>query len=302
LSRPDNAPLRSTLPRSEQHLLQVGRVSNWPRLYLFLLLALTTGACRGKLLGLRYGDLDLEQSLTCLGRAKNGQRAQLSVPHRDTGHAMIQLFYYPGNASLTPHILLEEIGAPFELVLVDRSKAAHKSAEYLKLNPNGQIPVLLNDGLVLYETAAICLYLADLHPQAKLAPPLQTAERAHFYQWLVWCTNTLQAMLMHYFYGERLVDEGDAAAAEQVKNHAEARIGGMLDRLDEQLASHGGEWLLGPKFSAVDPYALMLCRWTRGFSHPARNLPRLGPYLQRVLARPAVQRAFATEKLSTPFV
>jgi glutathione S-transferase len=76
----------------------------------------------------------------------------------------------------------------------------------------------------------------------------------------------------------------------------------MLDRLDEQLASHGSDWLLGSSFSAVDPYALMLSRWTRNFARPARSLPRLGPYLQRMLARPAVQRAFATEELSTPFV
>jgi glutathione S-transferase len=163
---------------------------------------------------------------------------------------MIKLYYYPGNASLTPHMLLEEIGAPFELVLVDRTIAAHKSPEYLKLNPNGQIPLLVEGDLVLYETAAICLHLADTHPQARLAPPLQTVERAHFYKWLVWCTNTLQAMLMHYFYSERLVNEGDAGAAAQVRTHAEARAGGMLDQLDAQLASHGADWLLGPAFSA----------------------------------------------------
>ena len=215
---------------------------------------------------------------------------------------MIALYYYPGNASLTPHMLLEEIGAPFELRLVDRTVGAHKSPEYLKLNPNGQIPVLVDGDLVLYETAAICLHLADTHPQAQLAPPLQTADRAHFYKWLVWCTNTLQAMLMHYFYSEHMVNEGDAVAAQQVKSHAEARVGGMLDQLDAQLASHRADWLLGPRFSAVDPYALMLCRWTRGFARPARARPHLGPYVQRVLARPAVQRAFATEKLPPPLV
>lgn len=215
---------------------------------------------------------------------------------------MIQLYYHPGNASLAPHMLLEELGAPFELVFVDRANAAHKSPEYLKLNPNGQIPVLVDGGLVLYEAAAICLYLADKHPEAMLVPPLQTTARARFYQWLFWCTNTLQAMLMHYFYGERLVDEGDTQAAAQVKRHAEARIGPMLDRLDEQLASHGGDWLLGAEFSAVDPYALMLCRWTRNFARPARQLPHIGPYLQRMLARPGVRRAFATEKLTAPLV
>ena len=215
---------------------------------------------------------------------------------------MIKLYYYPGNASLTPHILLEELGVPFELVLVDRANAAHKSPEYLKLNPNGLIPVLVDGELILYETAAICLHLADMHPQVRLAPPMRTAERAHFYKWLIWCTNTLQAMLLHYFYGERLVNAGDTAAAAQVKAHAETHVGGMLDQMDAQLASHRADWLLGTEFSAVDPYALMLCLWTRNFARPARSLPNLGPYLQRVLARPSVQRAFATEKLQPPLL
>ena len=215
---------------------------------------------------------------------------------------MIQLHYFPGNASLTPHMLLEELGVPFELRLVDRASAAHKSPAYLKLNPNGQIPVLVDGNLVLYETVAICLHLVDTHPEAGLAPPPGPAERAHFYKWFVWGTNTLQAMLMHYFYGERMVDEGNAAAAAQVKAHAETSVGRMLDQLDAQLAAHGQDWLLGATFSAVDPFVLMLCRWTRGFARPARSLPHLGPYLQQVLARPAVQRAFATEKLAPPLV
>ena len=215
---------------------------------------------------------------------------------------MIRLYYYPGNASLTPHMLLEEIGAPFELERVDRANAAHKAPAYLRLNPNGQIPVLVDGDLVLYETVAICLHLTDTHPEAGLAPRVGTAERAHFYKWLVWCTNTLQAMLMHYFYGDRLVDDGDAAAAAQVKRHAERRIGPMLEQLDAELASHGEDWLLGPTYTAADPFVLMLCRWTRNFARPARDLSRLGSYLQRVLARPAVQRAFATERLPAPLV
>ena len=215
---------------------------------------------------------------------------------------MIELYYYPGNASLAVHIVLEELGVPFTLKLVDRTNAAHKSPEYLRLNPNGLIPVLVDGDLVLYETVAICLHLADTHREANLAPPLGTPERAHFYKWFIWCSNTLQAMLMHYFYGERLVDEGDESAAKQVKTHAEARIGGMLDQLDAQLASHGEQWLLGSTYTAVDPLAMLMCRWTRGFARPARSLPNLGPYLQRMLARPAVQRAFATEKLQPPLV
>ena len=217
---------------------------------------------------------------------------------------MIQLHYHPGNASLIPHLLLEELGLPFELVPVDRENQAHKSPAYLRLNPNGLIPVMVDRDaaggeLVLYETAAICLYLVDAHPSAGLAPAPATVARAHFHKWLIWLSNTMQSALIVYFYPERWAD--DASAIAQVRAHAEAKVGAMLDQLDAQIAA-GGPWLLGASFGVVDLYAFVLCRWTRGFARPARSLPHLGPYLQHVLARPAVQRAFATEALAPPFV
>ncbi len=215
---------------------------------------------------------------------------------------MMQLHYYPGNASFTPHVLLREIGAAFELKRVERMAGAHLQPDYLKLNPNGQIPVLVDGELVLYETAAICMHLADTHPGSALVPPLGTRERAHFYKWMTWLSNTPQAMLMHYFYPERLVDDGDAVAAQQVKAHAQAKVVAMLALLDAQLASHGGPWLLGEHYSAVDPYAFMLCRWTRGFDHkPARDHAHIAPFLRRVVARPAVQRVFEAEDLPPPW-
>jgi glutathione S-transferase len=76
----------------------------------------------------------------------------------------------------------------------------------------------------------------------------------------------------------------------------------MLDQLDAQFSAHPGAWLLGERFSAVDPYAFMLCRWTRGFARPARSLPNLAPWLDRMLARPAVQRTFEQEGLKAPLV
>ena len=216
---------------------------------------------------------------------------------------MLQLHYYPGVASMTPHILLQEMGASFELVRVDRLANAHKSPAYLKLNPNGLIPVLTDGELVLYETAAILLYLCDKYPDARLAPTVGTTERAHFYKWLAWLTNTLQTTLIVYFFPERWVNEGNAAAAAEVKAQAQHKVGAMLDLLDAEMAHHGGPWLLGEHYSALDPFAMMLCRWTRGFtSAPARSRPHLGPYLQRVLERPGVQRALAAEQLAPPWV
>jgi glutathione S-transferase len=212
----------------------------------------------------------------------------------------MQLHHFPGNASMTPHMVLEELGVPYELVLVDRTIHAQRSPGYLKLNPNGKIPVLVDGDLVLYETAAIVLHLADTHPGAGLAPPLGTPERALFYKWLMWLANTLQAEMPLYFYAERWADTPEAAA--QVKSHAQEHIAGMIDQLDAELARHGGPWFLGERYSVLDPYVLMLARWTRGMVRPARTLPQLGPYLQRVLARPAVQRAFAREGIGAPLV
>ena len=215
---------------------------------------------------------------------------------------MIQLHYAPGNASMTPHLLLEELGVPFELKVVDRANNAHKSPEYLKLNPNGLIPVLVDGDLVLYETAAIVLHLVDTHPDAGLAPAIGTAERAHFYKWLVWLSASLQSQMPIYFYTDRYVAPGNTAGAAEVKAATEQRIAALIDQIDAQLASHGGPWLLGERFSALDPYALMLCRWTRSASRPARTLPHVGPFLQRVLARPATQRVLVTEGLTAPWI
>jgi len=212
---------------------------------------------------------------------------------------MYQLYYYPGNANLAPHILLEEIGAEYELVLVDRSKDEQKSPGYLKLNPAGRIPVLVDGALVLYESAAICLHLADRHAPAALAPALGSDERAEFYKWLVYLTNTLQAELMLYFYPERMAD--DASAAAQIKQHAERRVGDMLDLIEAGLTAGTGPYLLGPHYRAVDAYLLMLCRWTRGMQQPARNRPRLGHLLDTVMARAATERAFAAEGIAAPY-
>ena len=208
---------------------------------------------------------------------------------------------------MAPHILLRELGIPFELLLVDRTQNAHKMTAYLQLNPNGLIPVLTDGDLILYEAAAICLHLCDTHPAAGLAPAIGTTERAHFYKWLMWLTNTLQVTLAICLYPQRWVNADNDSGAAQVKAMAETKIGVLLDQLDAELArqaqTHAAPWLLGAKYSAVDIYTLMLCRWTRNFeSTPARAREHLGPYLQRMLARPAVVKAFEAENLAQPWV
>ncbi|MDQ2104993.1 glutathione S-transferase family protein [Azospirillum isscasi] len=210
---------------------------------------------------------------------------------------MLTLYGMPSTASMAPHILLREIGVPFEMVLLDRATAAHKAPDYLRLNPNGRVPTLVDGDLVLFESAAICLHLADSYPAAGLAPAPGTAERAHFYMWLVFLTNTVQADMLVYFYPERHVEGAEAQAS--VKAMAEARLLERFTLLDRVLGDKA--WFLGDRYSAVDPYLFMLARWTRFMGTPARRLPNLGPYLARMLARPAVRAAFEAEGLGDPF-
>lgn len=224
---------------------------------------------------------------------------------------MIDLHYAPGNANLAPHMLLHALGLPHRLVLVDRANTAHKGPAYLALNPNGLIPVLVDGDLVLYETAAICLHLADQRPGSGLMPAPGSAARGEAYKWLVWMSTTLQTTLMHHFYPARVLGDATMAAhpgvAAQVSAHAQQQVGALLDQIEAQLARHGGHWLLpGDQPTVPDYYGLMLCRWTRGFqgetSPPARTRPGLAPWLQRLLALPEVQRTWSAEGLAAPFI
>jgi glutathione S-transferase len=211
---------------------------------------------------------------------------------------MYRLHYYPANANAAPHMLLEEIGARYELALVDRTVDAQKSNEYLKINPSGRIPTLENDDLVLFESAAIVLHLVDQHPEAKFAPRVGTAERAKFYQWLTFLTNSLQEELMIYQYPDRLAgDDSDATAI--VAQGAEKRASAFLDVIEDHLKANG-PFFLGSQISAADLYLVMLARWARPMAKPPRARPSIAALLDTVTARPAVQRAYQAEGISAP--
>jgi glutathione S-transferase len=208
---------------------------------------------------------------------------------------MYRLYYYPGNASLAPHMLLEELGLPYALELVDRSVAAHKLPEYMRLNPQGLIPTLVDGDLVLWETSAILLHIAD---RAASAPDLGSVERAQYYKWLVHLTNTIQSEYIVYYYPERHAD--DAAGAAIVKAHAEAHLTERFARIEAQLGD--GPYLLGERLSAADFLLLMLVRWGRSMAHKPSALPHIGRHTRRMLERPAVLRVFEREKLPQPWV
>ena len=213
---------------------------------------------------------------------------------------MIELHYYPGNASFAPHALLRELGLAFELKLVDRENRAHKSAAYRRLNPAGRIPVLVDGDLVLFETAAICLHLVDTHPDAGLAPQVGTPRRAHFYKWLIYMTNTVQPEVLMYYYSDRYTEDPAGVAA--VKAAATRRLGEWFAIIEDALGEGDGPWFLGAQYTVLDIYLTMLARWGRYLPEPPRDMARIGALAQRVLARPAVRAAVDAEGLEGDFL
>ncbi len=211
---------------------------------------------------------------------------------------MIDLHYSSSNANLAPHFILEEIGADFHLVQVDRTVNAHKSNEYLKMNPFGRIPVLVDGDLVLFEAAAICLHLVDTHPDCALAPVPGTPERAHFYKWLMFLTNTIQPDILMYYYPDRYTTDKNTGP---VKQAAENRLIDFYTRLDDHLGE-SGPYLLGETFTAADYYLLMVSRWGRSLETPPAKMKNLGATLEKIYRRAAAQRAFVSEGIEPPFV
>lgn len=210
---------------------------------------------------------------------------------------MYKLFASPGSAGMAPHAALEEIGAPYEFVLVDTDKGEHRRPEYLKLNPNARVPTFMDGERAMYEAAAILLYLADKHPSAGLAPAPGSPERMLFCQWLMYLTNTVQEAYMHFFHADYFA--ASAAARAEVKATAEARLERMWGNVDAGLAACG-PYLAGEAFSGADLFLHMLSRWSRSTARPAWTWPRIGDLVDRVKLRPAVRRMMAQEGLVEP--
>lgn len=166
---------------------------------------------------------------------------------------MYKLYYAPGLASLAPHFVLNEIGAPYELILVDRKKGEHQSADYLALNPNGRIPTLVDGDLTLFEAAAICLHLADRHPDSGLIAAPGSRERALTYQWLTFLTNTVQVDFWQYYRPEFYVSPEDEPA---YRARMEEHLLRHLAVLDTAL--QGRRALAGEQPSIADFYLLLL--------------------------------------------
>jgi len=169
----------------------------------------------------------------------------------------ITLYYAPDNASLIVQIVLEELGLPYESILVDRSKNAQSSKDYLTLNPTGLIPVCVIDGNVVTETAAIVMMLAEKQGSSLIVSP-DSGSRSAFLRWLFFLSNTLHADLRQLFYAEKYVAQPDEA---DYRLRARVRITQSLNILDGQYQTQSHEYLFGTDPTIVDFYLAVCLRW-----------------------------------------
>lgn len=201
---------------------------------------------------------------------------------------MYTLFYSPGSASMAPHAMLEEIGANYALKRIDISGDKPREPEYLKLNPLGRVPTLaVAGGETIYESAAITLYLADRHPEAKLAPAVTDPLRGLYYQWLMHLTNTLQDAYLLVFYPDRNTMRPDQAPG--IKDKALTRVDAVWSNLDQALAKRG-PYLLGDGISAADIYMHMLFTWHEPPGTLGPRFRHVNRCAELVAERPAVKR------------
>jgi glutathione S-transferase len=204
---------------------------------------------------------------------------------------MYTLYWSPGSAAMAPHGALEEAGARYELKRVNTDQGAHRDPAYLKLNPNGKVPTLVVDGsFVMFESAAMAMFIADRHPEAKLAPGPDEMARGHFYQWLTHLTNSMQPAMLRYYYPERHTTE--AGGTDAVAASATEEIATLWDRIDRHLAANG-PYLLGDRFSAADIFAYMLSTWEQCCPGTYERFPHVKRLADLVAARPAIKRVIA---------
>ena len=202
----------------------------------------------------------------------------------------MKLYYMPGACPLAAHIVLEWIGAPFEIAEVKRD--ALKSPEYLRLNPAGVVPTLVVDDLVITENVAILLYLVEIYPEAQLSGDTPRT-RARVNHWLGFLNSDVHQSFKPLFSPERYVS--DTAQHADLAMHTKKKLRGLFALADAGLSDR--EWLAGSHRSIADPYLYVLLRWARGKAIDLGGMDNLQHFFQRMHADPGVQAAEKAEGL-----
>jgi len=199
----------------------------------------------------------------------------------------MKLYFSPGACSLSPHIALLEAGLPFTLEMAStKTHQLKDGTDFYTINPLGYVPVLeLDNGQRLREGPAIVQYIADQAPASKLAPANGTFERYQLQEWLGFIGTEIHKGFSPLF---------NPNMPDTVKDMARGQVLKRLTWVDAQLA--GKEFLMGADFSVADAYLFTVCGWSKFVGVDISGLENLSSFLQRVGARPSVQKAIADEK------
>lgn len=201
----------------------------------------------------------------------------------------MKLYYVPGACSLSPHISLREAGADFAIEKIDISTHRTESGEdFRAINPKARVPALvLEDGEVVTEGAAIVQYIADRFPAAGLAPDNGTLARTRLQEHLNFIASELHKSFAPLF---------NPTASDEAKTTAKTLVADKLDHV-ENLLSDSRAYLLGSQFSVADAYLFTVTNWTEPTGIGLDRWPHLAAYAKRIGERPAVQAAMQAEGL-----
>ena len=203
---------------------------------------------------------------------------------------MHRLYRTAGAGSIAPEAMFEEAGVEYEKIEVDLSA---KSPDFLAVNPLGQVPTLvLENGALLTESAAMVLHIGESYPEAKLVPPLGCPGRPAFCRWLFFLSANVYNATLRFIYADRMSTAEGAAAG--IRAAAARDLDGYFDILEGTLAS--GPYLLGERYTGVDPYLWMLTGWQADQDALFARCPRVKALYERVGERPAIARVAAANE------
>ena len=206
---------------------------------------------------------------------------------------MITLYYSPGACSLAAHIVLEEIGVPFEAKRVVIAKGEHLTPEYLAINPHARVPALTDGGFVMTESPAILSYLGHRFPEAGLLDLADVEKLARAEELLSFFSSSVHTAFAQIWRAARFAD--GAAARDDVVAAGRTAVSGYYDELDE--IDGDGAWIVGGRDSIADPDMLVFYRWGTLIGLDMNAYPGWSRHKEAMLARPAVQRALAREEI-----
>lgn len=200
------------------------------------------------------------------------------------------LYYAPWSSATTSLLAVEELGIPCERVKLDLSKKETHTPEFLKLNPNGKVPLLVHDGVPIFESAAIIAHLGETFGVEKKLYPAPGTDRAQALQWLVWANVSLGAAVgrwMAHSSEQVPADQRNAKVAEAGKAETQK----LLAMLDAHLA--GKPWMVGDTYTLVDAHLAGALAWIGGLGFDVKSLKNIAAWSGRCQDRPALAKVMA---------